>query len=254
MKYLLQTNIWDEYDYGRFKQSILDAGEELEEVDVVPFTSEMVPEPVSKPDYVFGSGRFVQLARDRGFPTFPSYKPIEDRYPKSDWINGDGYDVRWGDLKVTEPVFVKPYREKFFTGRVVESQEDLGKVQLSTSFIEDENDEMVRVSKPVDILDEIRAFVIGGTIVTASYYKINRRPNHQAIVAVPPPLEWLGRIIRAFAGYHEPDRAFVIDIGRTSEPRVWNPDGWGIVEMNNFNSAGLYKADTDAIVRALHYL
>lgn len=45
------------------------------------------------------------------------------------------------------------------------------------------------------------------------------------------------------SGRH-PDRGYVIDLGLV--------DGqWKIVELNNLNSAGLYKSDTAAIVRAL---
>lgn len=55
----------------------------------------------------------------------------------------------WGDVPdagLTYPCFIKPHTEKFFTGMVLEAPEDHGKVQLATSFIDDEDRELVRVS------------------------------------------------------------------------------------------------------------
>jgi hypothetical protein len=245
MKFLLQKNIWQEYAYDEFLASIENAGNELQEVNIIPFTETLDPEVDYIPDYVFGSGRLVTLARKRKYPTFPSFLPGPYYFAPEDMVNGEGYDTTWGELKIDEPVFVKPYTEKFFTGLVIETQEDKGKVQLSTSFIQDENTELVRVSKPVKILAENRFFVIGGKIITGSNYREMGHVKHWR--RDPGDYPWVACEEILKRGLALPS-GFVIDVALLDDGAI------KIVELNNLNSAGLYKCDTDAIVRALQLL
>ncbi len=247
MTFLLQKNIWREYAYDRFLASLINYHINYKEVHVIPFTDTFDEEIDFVPDYCFGSGRFVNICRARGFPTFPSYSPIETHYyPNQFWVNGDGYDCYWKDLPDTidHPVFIKPYTEKFFTGTIIDNKDDLDKIQLATSFLKrDEGDELIRVSEIVDIKDEIRFFVINNNIISASYYKMNGRAKQQRIDAAHDGWLWLEK----FLDYYDYiDEAFVIDLGLVKEG--WK---WKIVELNNLNSAGFYECDTDAIVRSL---
>jgi len=244
MKFLFQKNIWQEYAYDRLLNSVQENDIDLEEVMVIPFTDVLNPEIDYIPDYIFGSGRFVNICRDRDFPTFNSFKPFETFYPARYWINSFGYDVTWGKVQLDRPQFIKPYREKFFTARVFENNEDLGKVQLSTSFIEDENQELVRVSDPIFIRDEIRFFVIGGEVITGSYYRINRINKQKQIDQSHDAWQFLKNLIKKEGAI---DSGFVIDFGLVEGE-------WKIVELNNLNSAGIYECDTNAIIRALKYL
>ena len=183
MHILLQKNIWKEHGYERLIQSIIDIGSErkppylvtYQEVHVSPFTTEF-DEPVTKvPDLVFGSGRFINICRDLGYPTLQSFKPIElNLFQRRFWINGEGDAHTWGELKITEPTFIKPFTEKFFTGCVVEDQSDLDKVQLATSFIGDEKDELVWACPIVNIAKEVRFFIAKGCVITASVYREKR--------------------------------------------------------------------------------
>lgn len=248
MRLLLQKNIWQENDYDRFIGSLENARVAFEEVHVVPFTDAFDSEVRFVPDYVFGSGRFVNICRTKGYPTFPSFAPIEPLlFDQKHWINGSGTEARWGELNITEPVFVKPFTEKFFTGRVVESNEDKEKVQLATSFIEEEKNELVWVSEPVRLTMEVRFFVLNGEIISGSIYRHGGMVHH--VKVMPTHDSWLAckRILNT--GRDLP-QGFVIDLGCVFEGKYV----WKIVEMNNLNSAGLYKCDTDAIVRALQIL
>ena len=245
MHVLLQKNIWGEYGYERLIKSFDDAGTSYEEVHVVPFTMEFDKPVEQKPDLVFGSGRFVNICRDKGFPTFDSFPPIDSLlFPRKLWVNGEGEWTTWGELKITEPVFIKPFTEKFFTGLVVEHQSDLNKVQLATSFIDKEEDEAIWVAPIVRIYKEARFFIVGGQIVTGSIYKENGKVNHYRVSESDDAWSAAKTIMTncGYANLYIPD-AFVLDIGLTD-------DGWKIVELNNLNSAGLYECDTDAIVRA----
>lgn len=253
-KWLLQKNIWNEYGYDRLLSSIEQANIPYDEVHLIPFTDTFDREIDYIPSSVFGSNRFINVCRDKGYPVFKSFNPIEDFYIKSDWINGDGFDIKWGELKkikgqeFIQPRFIKPYTEKFFTGKVCHSLDDIEKTQLATSFIDNEDEELVRVSYALDISDEARLFIIGGAIISASLYKINKQNKQVRIDRSHPAWQQCENILSS--GFI--DNAFVMDLGRIG--KEYHCSSWKIVELNNINSAGLYETDTDAIVNAFKHL
>ena len=247
--WLLQKNIWGEYGYDCFVQSLQDHGVEFEMVNLVPFTTEFEPDISFEPQHVFGSNRFVNVCRERGYSVFESFEPFEKFYDSEHWLNGEqGQDVRWGELinaeEIKFPLFVKPYTEKFFTGTIINSYSDFDKVQLATSFIKDEMREMVRVSPAVNIYDEVRFFIINRRIVSGSYYVMGKQKKQAMITADHEAWKTCERIL---AGKYI-DVAFVMDLGAIADNQ------WKIVELNNINSAGFYKNDTNAIVSALKNL
>lgn len=241
---LFQRNIWNEHNYDRFIQAFEDRGANVEMAEVVPFTVNIVRQQDNVPDLTFGSNRIISLCRERGYPVFKTFLPIEDSfYAPEHWINGSGHWCNWGELDITSPKFLKPRTEKFFTGCVVESQEDLEKVQLSTSFIPEPDDELVWVCEPVHIGQEIRFFVIGGRIITGSYYRINGQARQARVDSTHEAWRDLQEILRA--GFI--DDAFAIDLGLIDSR-------WKIIEINNANSAGIYATDVDALASAYLYL
>lgn len=255
MKILFQSNIWREHAYDRLLDCIREQGIDYQEVDLVPFTEDFKQDVVIEPTVVFGSNRFVNVCRSKGYPTFKSFEPTENFYPREFWVNGYGYWAYWGHLQIDCPRFIKPKTEKFFTGCVVESQEDLDKIQLSTSFIDNPDDEHIWVSDPVNLAREIRFFVVGGEIITASYYRINGRNEHRICSPGDDPEAWdkVRQILESGNGSNI-DTAFVLDLGYVTYPDWHEGCVWRIVELNNFNSSGLYAADVGAILSALNCL
>jgi hypothetical protein len=247
MKWLLQKNIWNEYGYFRFMNSIRDAGIDFEEVNLIPFTENFEKEINFTPTQIFGSGRFVNVCRKLGFNTYRSFDPIEDHYPHQYWVNGIGKDIKWGNLfnyDFTFPKFIKPYTEKFFTGKLIECVGDLNKVQLASSFITNDDDELVRISDAVNIKQEARFYIIGGEVITGSYYRKNGQVYHYRVEPHEDVFKECRLMINIFGSI---DDAFVLDLGLVG-------DTWKIVELNNVNSSGIYECDTDAMVRAFKHL
>ena len=249
--FLIQKNIWNEYGYDSSIESLSTVPDvSFQEVNCIPFTSEFDAEVTQKPDCIFGSGRFVNICRERKYPTFSSFAPIElDIFAREYWINGNGQEMTWKQAKslnITEPLFVKPFTEKFFTGLLIEKSEDFEKVQLASSFIENEDDEKVWVASPVNIITEVRYFVIGGKIITGSVYKINGIGNHIAIDQTHDSYSHCQNLLNNGILRN----GMVIDLGSIID----NGLKWKIVELNNLNSAGFYKCNTSAIVNALKYL
>lgn len=244
MHFLLQKNIWDEYGYDRFVQSIKDFGISHQIVGLIPFTDTFIEEVTAVPDMAFGSTRFINVCRAKGYHAFPTYYPNAfEMFDPEYWINGSNTVTTFGELNITKPSFLKPFTEKFFTGVVVYDNSDLEKIQLSTSFTENENDEFVSVSDVVNIDEEIRYYIIGGQIITGSGYKTKGRGNHFPVDQSHDSYHACKNIL-CNARSNELDDGFVLDIGKVG-------DEWKIVELNNLNSSGLYKCNTDAIVNAL---
>jgi hypothetical protein len=237
MRFLLQKNIWNEPGYERLLDSIRRRSQ-YEEVELIPFTTDFVQPAQVTPDVIFGSNRFVEVCRSKGFPVFKSFDPDEDFYPRRYWLNGEGEFQKLKDLRIDRPVFLKPKSEKFFTGLVVHCQEDLQKIQFTSS--ENEAEEWIWVSSPANIGEEIRFFIVDGKAVTASRYKNKGIAQHQLTPSTHPA--WL--FVEEVLSHGSVDSAFVMDAGLT-------PDGWFIIELNNFNSSGLYCCETDRIVEAL---
>lgn len=245
MKILTQRNIWGEHGYDRLLESFRNQNCEVVEIDLIPFTKHL--DYNGECDIVLGSTRFIDLARQKGLPVFPTYDPIAlNMFPKSMWLNGGGEWVKWKDLIVEqEPVFIKPKREKFFTGRVLESTEDKEKVQLTTSNVEDEGEELIWISPVKNVIDEYRFFVVGGNIITASCYRYNRYPQYHKIDSAHESWFYAQGLLERY----KTDETFVLDIGYVKV--FGNYCYYGIVELNNLNSAGIYACDTDVLARAL---
>jgi hypothetical protein len=181
-------------------------------------------------------------------PVFPPV-PFSGTFPGHEWINQSGVLPTLAQFKAhhdafTFPVFVKPYdTEKFFTGTVLESPDDIEKLQLSTSFVEDPEQERVYVCEFKKIDEEIRFFIIGGQVLTASRYKIKGERVYKEIT--PPHPAWIKAdyLINTF-NPHQLNKGFVMDLGLVNGE-------WKIVELNDMGSAGLYMCDTDILTRAL---
>ena len=250
-KFLLQQNIWNEYSYIKFVQAFDNQAIPYEMVNVIPFTDKFDIQIDFIPVGCFGSNRFINLCREKGYPVFKSFDPIETFYGVDNWVNGEGYDTTWSEFSKTidfsVPKFIKPYTEKFFTGKVIESAKDIERTQLTTSFIGDPSNEKIRVSNAVNIRSEIRFFIIQKKIISASYYKIGGQVKYKRV----DPSDEVFRYLQMYldlAGYI--DDAFVLDLADISSAD--ERPCWHFVELNNINSAGFYDCDAEALVRAFN--
>jgi hypothetical protein len=236
MKILLQK---DALTNDRLLDSIKRGGHEYQEVTVIPFTEEFLEQVQFVPDAVFGSVKFVEICRKRGYPTFKSFGPVPKLYPSEFWLNC-GEQVKWGEIKLARPMFIKPFKEKWFVGQVVNTKEDLQKIQLGQS--DDEYNEPVYICETHEIEMEYRFFIINGKIATGSSYK----PVQGMITRGSHMRYFVDFLIR---NYGVPDTAFAMDIAWANDYRG-NPHPY-IVELNNFNAAGVYKSDTDLLLQEL---
>jgi hypothetical protein len=247
---IYQNQIWEEHGYEQFMEG-LSLGFVMEKVDIIPFTITLSPETEAAPDFVFGSGRMVDIARQRGWHTFESFEPnqvgiLDD---KSLWLNSDVKKMKIKDLDIDffETVFIKPLREKLFTGKVFEGialrdNEFDSLVQCSTTDVEDLQEEYVFVS-PVQFFDiEYRFFVFNNQIATGSTYGGLNEHHEMQSKGTSRVLEMTQEMI---------DKHFVRNITGVVDVTLMDNGKLYIVELNNMNSAGVYASCPIEIKSAL---
>eukprot|EP00112_Aurelia_sp_Birch-Aquarium-sp1_P008639 Seg19563.1 transcript_id=Seg19563.1/GoldUCD/mRNA.D3Y31 product="hypothetical protein" protein_id=Seg19563.1/GoldUCD/D3Y31 len=192
----------------------------------------------------------VGIALERGWGTFEQYEPIvEGLFKNNDvWLNGNNEAMTVREFMSQDRgwVFVKPGREKLFTGLVLNTSELIQKekqfqdfVQCSTTNVKNIDDEVVMVSEPIKIDLEYRFFVFGNKALTGSTYgkdvSYTRVDNsHYMYQKMQDFLN--ANLAKDFTG--------VMDVTHIDgELRV--------VECNNMNSAGIYNCDPVLIANAL---
>lgn len=247
MQVLLQKNIFNEHEYDLFSENIKKQAI-TQEVNVIPFLHEFDGPVYVKPDYCFGSTRFVDVCRDKGYPVFKSFGPTEEIYA-GHYLNDEGWDCKLGeiDFRGHPKVFVKPYKEKFFTGVVIDQETLFDKVQLCFSEDEDPNEEIVRVSPESRIFSESRFFILDGKVIAGSIYKAYGQAERIKLTENDFYWKHAQNLVNDCGS---PDDGFVMDLALIDHDvlDVSPHMGMKIVELNNFNSSGFYKCDISSII------
>ena len=244
-KVIAQKQIWHEYGYQNYLESFKGISE-LTVVSVIPFTNNLEPDIDFIPDVVMGSGRLVRIARERGWPTFPSFGAVDfSIFESCEWFNGDGWETTIGDFdfKDNDLVFIKPFTEKLCQSGLVDTSRDLMSQLQFTKMYDEILTEKIWVSEPKQLNDEFRFFIIGGKLITGSLYKQNNEGSYANINS--EHLEWLAAqdilnniMVDNFTG--------VMDITFCK-----TRNHWYIVELNNLNSSGVYHCDYDILAKTL---
>lgn len=223
---------------------------------VVPFTGDLDPDPspvLRDPRVVtMGSFGLAQAAVRRGWRPGAWLDNLDFEIQRAHWgadlLNHDALVVPLGAIpEQPGPFFLRPVSDsKSFAGALYTwpafsawrdrlaalSPDDHPTVWLDTP---------VMLCSPKEISSETRTWVVDGQVVTASLYKVGD------IVRGRPPSD-VDPAVLSFAASRaaawSPNRAYVMDIADT-------PAGLRIIEVNNLNSAGWYRADLLRLVSAL---
>lgn len=221
---------------------------------VVPFSGELVPEPapVEGGVIVMGSYGLALAAARRGWRPGAWLENLDFAIQRAHWgaamLNHDAEVVPLGEItERSEPFFLRPVNDtKSFAGRLYDWPAFLEwRHRLSKLSPDDQPtvwlDTEVMVCSKKEIWSETRTWIVDRRVVTASRYKVG-----DTVRSTPPELvdERVLECAAAHAEAWSPDRAYVLDIAET-------PDGLKIIEVNNINSAGWYKADMSKLVAAL---
>lgn len=223
------------------------------EIKVVPFSHELIPEPDCGPHaIVMGSTTLAKVAETRDWTPgvftneYFDYRSYMDHY--GDYmLNNDAIICEFGNVKSPwERFFFRPCADsKTFAGTIMMAG-DVDAWADSVKSIEQENYTTIDSKTPVvvsslkEIYKEYRFFVVDGEVVTGSQYKVGDKVIYQIV----PVTYEASRFAQVIANIWCPAEAFVLDI-------ALGPDGYKVLEVNCFNSAGYYAIDIQLLVNAV---
>lgn len=271
MLWIIQGNLNANEGLNNLIQNLIDKNIDYKLVKTVPFTDIVVDFDVDINQYSEEDIPKLNLV-DKNVVTFGSYslalaakkfgwKPgsfINDNYEFKKWkegwgsenlLNGDAIQNKVKNIKEFVPeywnkIFVRPTEDtKSFAGQVL-SIEDFNRLIKNIMNNTDRNldtETDIIISKVKPIHSEYRLFIVDKKVVTGSLYKLGDLVITSEIV----PLEVIEYAYKMLDIWN-PDKAFVLDIAITED------EGLKIIEINNINSSGFYKADISLIVEAIN--
>ncbi len=97
---------------------------------------------------------------------------------------------------------------------------------------------------PSHLIKEARIWIVGGEVITSSYYRFHGNQEFEESVE-----EQGIQFAQEMASRYQKQGTYVMDIVKT-----WN--GWKIMKLNCINSAGFYQANVVKLIQALenHYM
>jgi hypothetical protein len=175
-----------------------------------------------KSDIVVGSVEATMAFFEKMQIPIPKYLGYPESIRK--YLGRNILELKFADIydsKQSFPLFVKPANDvKKFTGRIIKDRPELDSFKKSENI---QDDEMVYVSTPVDIISEYRCFIHYGVLKGIQWYRgdFSRFPN----------VEIIHSIIKDYKGANV---AYTIDIGILK-------DGDNIlIEVNDLWAIGSY--------------
>lgn len=256
MHWVLQNNIYSEEGWDVLVSALDRLALPYSVHKVIPFSDgAMDPEP-SLPDgsraIVMGSYTLAKSARTRGWIPGAFLDNLEFEIQRKHWgtlmLNHDAAISRFDSVAFQKmPFFLRPVHDtKSFTGFVcdwpfyAEWLKGVLKIaEFEVSLLTPSTPVMVCKSK--EIWTETRTWIVDGKVVTASGYKFGTIKRYSTPEQVDPEIV---AFAQRCANIWNPNRAYVLDVAET-------PNGLRIVEVNNLNSAGWYKADVQKILMSL---
>jgi hypothetical protein len=253
MHWVIQNNLYSEEGFEKLLAALDRFGLPYSIHKAIPFVGTLEPEanPPPGPVIVMGSYSMSYQAQKRGWKpgTFLNGS-FDFAIQREHWgerlLNYDAKVVRFADVpEQREPFFIRPVADsKSFTGEVTDWPSYVEWRDRVLALTPEDNptltgNSLVAYSRKKEIWNETRTWIVDRRVVTASGYKIGTLKRYSDQVD-----ERIVQFAEDCAACWSPDRAYVLDVADT-------PEGLKIVEVNNLNSAGFYKADMSKLVMAL---
>lgn len=258
MHWLLQSNLGTQ----ERQQPYIDALEALTKIGatwsyikLIPFVGDVEPniDYSGKKVFALGSTSMIIAAKKYGWNPGVIYNEnfrfeawLDHLHP---WnlLNGDGIVIPFGDANPDVNVFIRPCEDlKAFTGFVIEPenlrnwQKSIKAGEISTRAIQLGSDTPIVMAPAKLVLREWRFFIVDGKVITGSQYrtlygKDESRDIDQDVYEFAQKMVDLWR----------PADCYVLDVGETAQ------NGLQMIEINNFNTSGIYMCDAKAAFAAV---
>jgi len=255
--WILQNNLYEEEGFAALTGALDRLEVPYSIHKCVPFVGTLEPEatPPAGPVIVMGSYTLARHAKQRGWTPGAWLDNLDFEVQRNHWgnhmLNADAHVCKFGEIPFQrEPFFLRPTEDsKAFTGFVCDWpyyegwRAGIERMGPEPDF---NLDTWVMVCSKKEIYTETRCWVVHKRVVTASQYKLGTLKRYEELrrsrfdsdliaFAEDRALDW------------SPNEAYVMDIAET-------PEGLKIIEVNNLNSAGFYKADMNKLVMALEMI
>lgn len=268
MYYVIQENLFKERNYKTLLNTMHRFNFEYDVVKYLPYLDDLYEnydreivgndfEPVlyktdRKDIFCFGAVNMAIAAKKRGWEPGSmvndnhDYSVYAPRFGFENMLNGEGIVINFTDPLPFEDeyIFARPTKDtKAFVAKVYSRGEwnDYVKGAIGTDSKKVLSEEtQVLIAYPKNIQQEVRCWVVGGKVVTASRYKI----GHQVIYANYDHESFFVDFAQSMADKFQVAEAFVIDVCLAD-------DELKVVEVNNINSAGFYEANMTKLIEAL---
>lgn len=260
MQWIIQQNIFAEPFFLKLLDFLDKVSIPYKLVRCVPFTGDIVDdndEPVTidvtGPTVAIGSYSFTNNAIKLGWlPGSWTNENYDYRVWAEKWkgyvLNEPAYVCDYGDVPRRELFFLRPCADdKIFTGCVytweeyVEWRDKVLNLVKDTTTIDLEYDTPVVVADPKHIVSEYRFVVVDGKVISGSMYKDRGVGIYREVQESETELlAFVDEIVSIWT----PSPVFVVDI-------ALHDGKYYVLEMGNFNSAGMYHCDIQKIVVAI---
>lgn len=250
--WLIQDNVFNEAFFDKMLALFERMDIPYSVVKSVPMSGEILSENLPDPStkvVAIGSYSFTNKVKETWSPGSWTNEKYDYRVWSNNWskvLNTPAEVTTFGNVQRTEvPFFIRPCADdKLFTGTVVEDLDEFKEWQESVfkvgTYTELNEDSPVVVGDAYKIEDEYRFIVVDKKVITGSSY--SRHKGQKEITEGENPDLW--NFVRERIAEWVPSDVFTIDIA-VSAGNFW------VLEMGNFNSAGLYQCDVQKIVFAI---
>ena len=270
MFYVIQENLFKEHHYQVLLDTMNRFNFEYDIVKYIPFAGDIYEwydseEADKNPNFepkvyqtdktnifCFGAVAMAAAAVKRGWEPGSmlndnhDYNVYAPKYGFENMLNGDGVVINFTDPIPfdNEFFFARPTKDsKVFSGQIFSKAAwaDYTKICNESDTVNVITEEtQVLVSPLKDIQQEVRCWVVGGKVVTASRYKIGNR----VIYANYDDETYFIDFAQSMVDKYQPAEAFVLDICLAN-------DELKVVEVNNINSAGFYECNMIKLIESL---
>jgi ATP-grasp domain, R2K clade family 3 len=252
MYYIIQENLFKEKHYQLLIDAMERYGLEYEIVKFRPFVHDIEFTTQRKDIFCFGAVAMAAAAKKYNWNPGSmlndnhDFNVYDNQYGAENMLNGDGYIIDFTDpLPIAdEAFFARPIKDsKVFSGQVFSQTAWKAYAQISKD-IDTVNtiteDTKILVAPLKHIQQEVRCWVVGGKVVTASRYKLGNKAIYANYDDASFFVDFAQKMVDIFAVAE----AFVIDVCLVN-------DALKVVEVNNINSAGFYACTMEKLITAL---
>ena len=255
MHYLIHTNIFKEPHYNDLVEFIQKNELSHEIVPFKPFVEELEIEYTGKDIWCWGSVSMSRLAKKYDWQPGSMLNDNHDfevymMHYRENMLNWGGEVMPAGaPLPVwADYFFARPTKDsKAFSGQLFEAMEwyrwieqavQPGNISGGQPFTK--NTRVLIAPLSHNIQQEVRCWVVGGKVVTASRYKLGAKASYENYDDESFYVDFAQKMVDIY----QPAEAFVLDVCLAD-------DQLKVVEINCINCAGFYHANMNKLMTAI---